>query len=132
MDGKIVFLNYASKDKEWADWLRTQFRGQGFQVWDPKDTSVGESFIHELIKTIEKADVLVALMSPNYFQSQWCDAQTAIAAAKRVPVIPALIEPCEVSGYLALLTAADLTVDRYRGLERLISGVRHFAHKTAA
>jgi hypothetical protein len=80
----------------------------------------GESFIAELNKTIEKSDVVLVLLSPNYFQSAWCQQETAAAAASKEPIIPVMVEPCEVQGILRFYNWADLTTDRDSGLRAVI------------
>ncbi len=60
---------------------------------------------------IEKSDVVLAILSPSYFQSAWCQQETAAAAASKVPIIPVMVEPCEVQGFLKNYNWADLTSD---------------------
>ena len=96
-----VFISYARGDKQWAEWLAERLVKHGFQIWtDATSVPIGESFIAELNRTIEKSDVVLALLSPHYFRSAWCQQETAAAAASKVPIIPVLVEPCEVQGFL--------------------------------
>lgn len=74
----------------------------------------------ELKRTIESSDVVLVILSPGYFQSTWCQQETAVAAASRVPIIPVLVEPCEVQGFLQYYNRADLTSDRDSGLRAVI------------
>jgi hypothetical protein len=59
-------------------------------------------------------------MSPAFFESQWAQTETAAAAAKKMPIIPVMIEPCKVSGFLSYLNWADLTKDREGGMQDVI------------
>jgi hypothetical protein len=121
MSKNTVFISYAHRDKRWAEWLRERLVKHGFQIWtDATSVPTGESFIAELNRTIEKSDVVLALLSPNYFRSAWCQQETALAAASRVPIIPVLVEPCEVQGFLRNYNWADLTSDPDSGLRAVI------------
>jgi hypothetical protein len=62
----------------------------------------------------------LAVLSPNYFQSAWSQQETAAAAASKVSIIPVLVEPCEVQGFLRNYNWADLTFDRDSGLREVI------------
>lgn len=116
-----VFISYAQRDRLWAEWLGDRLAKHGFRIWtDTTSVPIGASFIAELNKMIEKSDVLLAILSPSYFESAWCQQETAAAAASKVPIIPVLVEPCEVQGFLRNYNWADLTSDRDSGLRAVI------------
>jgi hypothetical protein len=121
-----VFISYAQKDKKWAEWIGERLAKQGFQIWtDATSVPIGESFITELARTIRKADLVLALLSPSFFRSAWCQQETAVAAASKVPIIPVLVEPCEVQGFLQYYNRADLTSDAESGLRAVIEAAEH-------
>jgi hypothetical protein len=117
-----VFISYARSDRGWAEWLGSGLAKHGFEIsTDTTSVPTGESFIAELKKkTIEKSAVLLAILSPSYFNSAWCQQETAVAAASKVPIIPILVEPYEVQGFLRNYNWADLTSDRDNGLREVI------------
>ena len=126
MSKNSVFISYARRDKQWAEWLGERLAKHGFRIWtDTTSVPAGESFFAELNKTIEKSDVVLALMSPDYFRSAWCQQETAAAAASKVPIIPVLVEPCEVQGFLRYYNWADLTSDPDSGLRAVIQAAEH-------
>jgi hypothetical protein len=127
-----VFISYARKDRPWADWLAERLTQHGFQIWtDATSVPTGESFIAELNKMIEKSDVVLAILSPSYFQSAWCQHETA-AAANKVPIIPVLVEPCEVQGFLRNYNWADLTSDRDTGIRAVIQAAERLPAQSLA
>lgn len=133
MSRNNVFISYARGDKHWADWLAERLSSRGFLIsTDATSVPTGASFIAELNRTIENADVVLALLSPNYFQSTWRQQETAAAAASRVPIIPVLVEPCEVQGFLKYYNWADLTSDRDRGLRVVIQAAEQLPAQPAA
>lgn len=128
-----VFISYARKDRCWAEWLGEGLSKHGFQIWtDTTSVPTGESFIAELGKIIEKSDLVLAIMSPSYFQSAWCQQETAVAAASKVPIIPVLVEPCEVQGFLRNYNWADLTSDRDSGLRAVIQAAERLPAQSLA
>jgi len=133
MNERNVFISYAGRDKQWAEWLGERLGRRGFGIWtDATSVPVGESFMAELKRTIEKSDVVLALLSPSYFQSTWCRQETAVAAAGKVPIIPVLVEPCEVQGFLRNYNWADLTSDRDVGFRAVIQAAEHLRASPAA
>ena len=128
-----VFISYARNDRGWAEWLGERLAKGGFRIWtDTTSVPTGESFIAELNKMIEKSDVVLAILSPSYFQSAWCQQETAAAAASKVPIIPVMVETCEVQGFLKNYNWADLTSDRDGGLRAVIQAVEHLPAQTMA
>jgi hypothetical protein len=126
MSKSNVFISHATRDEQWAKWLGERLAKHGFGIWtDTTSIPTGESFIAELNRTIQKSDVVLALLSPSYFQSTWCQQETAVAAASKVPIIPVLVEPCEVQGFLRYYNWADLTSDRDSGLREVIQAAEH-------
>jgi hypothetical protein len=74
-------------------------------------------------QSLRESNLVVALMSPAFFESDWAQTETAWAAAKKMPVIPVMIEPCEVRGFLSYFNWADLTKDREGGMQRVVEAV---------
>jgi len=128
-----LFISYARRDKPWAEWLGERLAKHGFLIWtDATSVPIGASFIAELNKTIEKSDVVLAILSPSYFESAWCQQETAAAAASKVPIIPVMVEPCEVQGFLRNYNWADLTSDRDSGLRAVIEAAERLPVQSPA
>jgi hypothetical protein len=126
MPATKIFISHSHSDTDWADWIDVQLKKRGFQVWrDLTSIRPGQSFIAELNNAIQEADLMVVLMSPDYFTSAWARQETEFAAARKIPIIPALIKPCEVQGLLRYYNWADLTKDRDSGLSRVVEAVEH-------
>jgi hypothetical protein len=126
MTATKIFISHSDRDRDWADWIDVQLESRGFEVWrDLTTISTGQSFITELNKAIEESDLMVVLMSPDYFNSVWARQETEFAAARKKPIIPVLIKPCEVQGLLQYYNWADLTKDRDMGLLRVVKAVEH-------
>ena len=133
MNNTKVFISYARPDRAWTQWLEERLRKHGFQVsTDATSVPPGESFINELQRTITAADVMVVLLSPSYFELTWCQQETAVAAASKMPIIPVVVERCEVQGFLKYYNWADLTSDRDVGLRAVIRAAKELPAIRAA
>ncbi|ETX06538.1 toll/interleukin-1 receptor domain-containing protein [Candidatus Entotheonella palauensis] len=132
MTSTTVFMSYSHADREWAELIRKFLVKQGFDVMmGVYSIGVGDSFIHEMERAIEDADIVLILMSPQYFASKWTYNELALAATKEIPLIPVMIEPCEVSGLLSIYHHADLTSDREAGLRLIAEAISRLSEHKA-
>lgn len=66
-----AFLSYAHEDGEVAAALAKQLAKAKVQVWNPsQDVDPGENWSLKMGEALEKADVLIVLLSPNSIKSQ--------------------------------------------------------------
>lgn len=104
-----VFLSYSSADVRGNDNSRklatdvTDFRQHlatlesagTIAVWiDSEKITTGDRWEDELNVALSKTDVLIAVMSKNYFASAWCKKEFKIAQERGLLVIPVLLEMC--------------------------------------
>ena len=119
-----IFLSFNHRDRGWSDWVAERLENSGYVVWrDVVSISASASFQAEIANAIENSSLMVVLMSPSYFTSSWAQMETALAVDKKLPIVPAMIEPCEVTGILTYLHYADLTSNREEGIQRVIDAV---------
>jgi hypothetical protein len=89
--GRInIFISYGRGDsKDLALKLCEDLRSAGYPTWlDVSEIPGGASWSQNIEKAIEECDVLLALMSPHAYQSQWCRAEQLRAIRKGKRVIP--------------------------------------------
>ena len=79
-DYKDFFISYNSADKEWAEWIAWTLEQAGYstiiQAWDFRP---GSNFVLEMQQAANKAERLIAVLSPDYLaapfpQSEWASA----------------------------------------------------------
>lgn len=99
----------------------------GFPVLSDKELPVAESWVRAVELAIKETDVVLALMSPSFFESRWAQHEIAAAAVGKKPIIPVKLSQCEPTGYLGLLQFVDLTMDRERGIEQVAEAARILA-----
>jgi hypothetical protein len=74
-----VFISYAHEDKDWVSKAKDRLAATlasyltpRVQVWFDTRIPVGRDFLHEIQGKLENTTVLVAVVSPNYLQSEFC------------------------------------------------------------
>jgi hypothetical protein len=92
--GKIsIFLSYARKDREFADWLHDSLKSAGVDVSrDISDTLPGEEWWKRLKNLIAAADTVVFVVSPHAIQSSVCADEVAYAQSLSKRIFPVVCE----------------------------------------
>jgi hypothetical protein len=96
-----LFISYWAKDRPLAERLAESLRARSFIVESDMDLRVGEDFELELRRMRENARFIVAVMTPGYFRSGFTESEWRFAlererAEKRVLLLPALFEKCDI------------------------------------
>jgi hypothetical protein len=89
-----AFVSYAHEDQEFVLALVENLQGQGVEVrYDQVALRIGDSLIRALSQEIAEGDFLIAVISPDAVQSEWCQKELALAQTqgineRRVKVLP--------------------------------------------
>lgn len=124
-----VFISYSRKDREFVDRLSTDLgaRLPSARVFYDMLIQPGASWADTLTAQIEQADIVLAILSPDYLESAWAGQELNVALErqlkKQARLIPLLVRPCSPTGLLSKLTWVDFTEDYNAGLARLIWGI---------
>jgi hypothetical protein len=108
-DPRRVFVSYAGPDRAWAEWTAWHLEQAGYvaelDVWDWR---TGENFVVRMSEALEKADVVVALFSDDYFDPQrWTQDEWTAALATRESLVPLVVKPM-VSTQVPLILAPKM------------------------
>ena len=108
------FISYTHHDQGWAEWIAWQLEDARYktvlQAWD---FQAGSNFVLAMDDVIRKATRTIAVLSPDYFDSQFAPSEWA-AAFRRDPkgeqglLIPVRVRPCDVKGLLEQIVYIDL------------------------
>jgi len=102
-DRKVaVFVSYARSDMDYARRLSQFLRDNNIEVLDDQSVPVGDNFADTLRDEIGRAKSVVVLMSPDYFESRWCQVELAAAIAQEKQILPVRLRG-EAEGPLAFL-----------------------------
>jgi hypothetical protein len=121
-DRTDLFISYAGPDRAWAEWAAAQLEASGYTVeLDVWDWAAGDNFVVRTSDALIRADRVLALWSPAYFERhrfttpEW----TAVIADRTRPgsdpggpagsrLVPVRVAPCEPPPVLASMVYRDL------------------------
>jgi hypothetical protein len=98
-----VFIFYDFDDEQWSNGLQKQLRilerNKKIEVWQGLDINAGLDWDKEIRKELEKAEIVLLLVSPDYLHSEYIAKVEQAIAAKRftldeIRLIPVIIRPC--------------------------------------
>ena len=129
-----VFISYSHKDKEFVHKLALNLIRDKTWVWlDEWEIAAGESLIERIQSLIQGASVLVAVFSKAAVDSIWCKREVTAGIQreleeKKVLVVPALLEDCEIPLFLRDKKFADFRSNFDEGLETLRTAIAKFTN----
>jgi hypothetical protein len=92
-----VFISHAHADLALALQIDGVLRKHHFATFlDRDELLVGEHFPQRLAQELKAADAVVALLTPAFAKSDWCQAELHQAYARGVPVLPLLASEAPV------------------------------------
>ena len=127
MSEKIdFFISHSHVDKQWAEWIAYLLEQEGYSTfWGDRDLKVGDNFVSIIQEYIEKADKLIAVFSPSYFSSTFCQTEvSAMLAKKKNGIIPVKVSDAQPVGELANILYVDLyNIDESEAKKRLLTAI---------
>lgn len=124
-----VFISYSHKDKEFANRLATNLMTRKVRVWvDTWELRAGDSLISRIQDAIQSSSALVVLVSQNSLASTWCTKELNSGLLReleerRVVVVPALVEECELPLFLREKKYADFRSSFDDGLSDVMEAI---------
>lgn len=102
------FISYAPVDEAWAEWVASVLERHGLmvgmQAWDAPP---GRSLVRWMSGQMAAARVTLALCSPSYFESHWCDEEWQ-AALPGQPLVVLRVGECAIPAVLSTTGYQDL------------------------
>lgn len=111
---KDFFISYTSADRNWAEWIAWQLEDAGYstiiQAWD---FGPGENFVLAMQKAATEAARTIAVLSPDYLQSQFAAPEWAAAFAQDPTgesslLVPIRVRKVTLTGLLRPIVYIDL------------------------
>lgn len=124
-----VFFCYAHEDKDFVDRLARQLVERRAWVWiDRWELNVGDSIIERVQTAIEEASAVIVVLSSASAASAWVKRELASIIyrqvdGERAPVIPVLIENCQIPTFLNDRLYADFRRNYDEGLQTVLQAV---------
>ena len=133
-DRTNFFVSHAGADLAWAEWVAWQLMDAGYTVeLDVWDWAAGQNFVTAMSDALERADRVVALFSPAYFErsryttEEWTAALTHVPATSQARLVPVRVENIvaeDVPAVLRPLIFCDLFgMDAAKARQALLAAV---------
>jgi hypothetical protein len=99
-----LFFSYSHRDESLRDQLETHLsmlKRQGFiETWHDRRITAGEALDYEISANLDRADIVLLLVSPDFLASNYCYDKEMVRAlerhaAKTCVVIPVILRPCD-------------------------------------
>ena len=131
MGNKVdFFVSYTKADELWAKWIAGQLENKKYaiiiQAWDFKP---GDNFVSNMHNALNKCERFIAVMSPDYFKSGYCQAEWTAAFTKdpsceKALLIPVRVKEFKPEGLFASIFYIDLYgIEEPEAVERLLNGI---------
>jgi hypothetical protein len=127
---KNFFISYTKADVEWAKWIAWQLENAGnttiIQEWDFKP---GTNFVANMHNALINAERFIAVISPDYFKSLYCQAEWTAAFTKdpsceKALFIPIRIKDFKPEGLFAPVVYIDLYgIDEQAAAHEFLNGI---------
>jgi TIR domain len=124
MSSKHIFFSYSRDNSEFVLDLAKKLRAAGRNVWlDQLDIETGERWDRSIEEALEKADVLLVVLSKTSVESNNVMDEVSFALEEGKRVLPVLYEDCDIPFRLRRLQFADFTTDVDSGMETLFKAL---------
>jgi hypothetical protein len=99
-----VFFSYSSKDKVWRNRIHTHLASliheKAIATWHDRDLLAGARWEPKILAELERADIVLLLISPEFVSSPFCYAREMNYALElqsrgQLAVVPIAVSPCD-------------------------------------
>jgi internalin A len=146
---KSVFFSYSHKDEQLRDELETHLkllqRQRIISTWHDRKILSGKEWDREIDSQIERAAIILLLISADFIASDYCwdkEVKRALErhAAKEATVVPVLLRTCDwkeapfgkLQGLPTGMTAVTAWPDRDAAWTDIATGIRAIAERSPA
>ena len=101
MSAARIFVSHSTQDNPWCRPFVETLKANGFDVWyDEQGLSGGVAWVDTLQREVQERDVLVVVLSPDSWASQWVQEEVQLAIATRRTILPVMYKATQVGGFL--------------------------------
>lgn len=124
-----VFISYSHQDVDFVNRLAAHLTQAKVHVWvDTWELQVGDSLLAKVQQAIQESSALIVVLSRNSVESEWCKRELNAGLMreleeKRVVVLPALLEDCQLPLFLREKLYADFRTNYDQGLRQILETV---------
>lgn len=101
MASKSVFISHSHQDNEWCRQFVIALKAAGYDVWyDETGLAGGVAWIATIQRELQTRDLFFLVLTPEAWASSWVQDELQLAMATRRVVVPVLLKPTHVDGFL--------------------------------
>lgn len=142
-----IMISYKTANRDTADELYAELESAGLSPWmDHRGIQPGAKWRDELLKQLRSCSAFVALLTPDYVQSEHCRMEIFIARSRGCVVLPVVLEDCfdlldkyeETKGLadtfmvrLYRLSVVGLPITRQEAIQRVITAAQSVGQEPA-
>ncbi len=121
-----VFISYSRKDEAFSRQLAASLSEMGLDVWiDVDDIPVGQKWSSAIQQGLDKADLMILVISPDSMASQNVEDEWQYFLDSRKTVVPVLARPAKIHFQLNRVQYIDFHNQDYRqAFEQLVRKLR--------
>jgi hypothetical protein len=118
---KQIFLSYATVDgSEFTERLYHDLVSRGYKVWlDRYSIIPGTKWDDEIDKGLYSSSVVLVVLTPGAVESQIVKSEWASAFTRFVPILPLLVQSCNIPRMLSVIQYINFIDNYERGLANL-------------
>jgi hypothetical protein len=101
-----LFISYSSADRAaFVDRLAKDLTGAGYRMWvdnlGPQYNGItaGKAWKQELVDALNRAQLVIFVMTPDSIQSKWCRSELQRAVEQKTPIVPVLARPLKAGDH---------------------------------
>jgi formylglycine-generating enzyme required for sulfatase activity len=120
-----LFISYSHHDREIADFIAAELRGQGAEVFiDYQRLEAGEIFSERVRQEVIACDAFILLVSTSAARSRWVQAETNLAHDQSKRIIPIMLERFDMANspfwFLLNIERVDFFAGRGEAITKLV------------
>ncbi|WP_430257343.1 toll/interleukin-1 receptor domain-containing protein [Neorhizobium sp. IRS_2294] len=99
-----AFISYSHADEKYLERLHKHMallqKERAVETWTDHQITPGKRLDSEVANALERSDVFIALVSPDYLASNYCydrefEAALRMAESGELQILPVIVEPCD-------------------------------------
>jgi TIR domain len=114
-----IFISYSRKDREMVDKIALELETAGIETWlDRSDITGGDKWQSLICEAIEKAELVIVVMSRNMIESRWIPREVAIADNSKKKIIPVLLHQVDLPNSIKLILQGIQHISLGKGFKK--------------
>ena len=126
MADQSIFFSYARDNSEFVIELAKRLKADGKNVWlDQIDIPAGSRWDLEIQRALEKANVLLIVLTPTSAISNNVMDEVSFAIEENKKIVPVLVEDCDLPFRLRRFQYVDYTTNNEAAYQNLLRALRN-------